>query len=327
MRTFVKHQISFVLAICLVLMMSLTAMAWEAPKVEKPEGLENYPERPIDFICGWGVGGGADTMSRKLAELTQKYYDINLVVTNMPGAAGSKALDHAMRQPATGYTIFFAAWDCYMNYILGKSEFGPPHVEVILRGMYVPGAYWVRKDSQFKTWEDVIAYSKEHPYKLKLADVGKGGLGDLTLAIWERCTGLKLTYVPYDKPPRRYSAFAGGHTDLLYEQPGDIKHLIEEGARPLVFMAEERLDSFPDTPVAPELGCDNTIALWRGVGINEQTPPEIKEYITEILCNIGQSPEYQQFLEKMLSHPDSVLCGEEADEMYNREYEAVKAIK
>lgn len=27
---------------------------------------EKYPDRPIDFICTWGVGGGADQMARTI---------------------------------------------------------------------------------------------------------------------------------------------------------------------------------------------------------------------------------------------------------------------
>ena len=322
-----KLMVLFGITLTVFLMLTGVSFSWTPPKIDKPAKFADYPKRPIDFICGWGVGGGAGTLSRKLAELADKYYGIKMVVSNMPGAGGAKGLEYAMRQPADGYTIFFAAWDSYMNYMLGKSEFGPPHVRVILRGQYVPGAYWVRKDSPFKTWDELIAYSKKNPYKLLLADVGKGGLGDLTLAQWERCKALKITYVPYDKPARRYSAFAGGHTDILYEQPGDVKHLIEQGARPLVFMAEKRLPTFPDTPTARELGCDITIALWRGVGINNKVDKEKIDYLTKILAGVTQSPEYKAFLKLTVADPDSVVTGDDAHNYYMKEYELVKKMK
>lgn len=300
---------------------------WTAPKIEKPAKFADYPRRPIEFTCGWGVGGGADLMARKVGELTEKFYGIKMLVNNMPGAAGAKALDYSMRQPADGYTVFFSAWDSYMNYILGKTEFGPPHLDVLLRAQYVPGAYWVLKDSEFKTWREVIEYSKKNPYKLLLADVGRGGLGDFTLSLWEKCTGLKITYIPYDEPARRYSAFAGKHADILYEQPGDIKPLIDQGARALVFMSEERFPGFTDTPTAKELGCDVTIALWRGVGINNKAPKEIKDYLTKVLCAITESPEYKKFLELTVADPKSVLCGDAAHKFFVAEYEQVNALQ
>jgi tripartite-type tricarboxylate transporter receptor subunit TctC len=300
------------------------AFAWTAAPIAKPGG---YPKKPIDFICGWGVGGGADLMSRKVGELTDKYYGIKMVVSNMPGAGGAKAVDYAMRQPADGYTIFFGAWDAYMNYILGKSEFGPDQIEMIFRGQYVPGAYWVRKDSSFKTWKEVVEYSKKNPFKLKVADVGKGGLGDFTLALWEKCTGLKITYMPFDKPAQRYSAFAGGHTDLLYEQPGDIPALIEQGARPLVFMSDKRQKDFPDTPTSKELGCDVTIALWRGIAINKKTPQNIQDYLSKVLASIAKSPDYEKFLALTKADPKSVLTGKAANQFYVQEAEMVKKIR
>ena len=30
---------------------------------------EKYPDRPIDFLCCFGVGGGSDQMSRLLAKM------------------------------------------------------------------------------------------------------------------------------------------------------------------------------------------------------------------------------------------------------------------
>lgn len=299
------------------------AAGWTPPHIEKPAQHPNYPERPIDFICGWGVGGGADSMSRKIAELARKHYGVRFVVTSMSGAAGVKGIDYAMRQPHDGHTVFFAAWDAYMNYLLKKMVWKPEQISLLVQAQVLPGAYFVHADSPFKTWQDVIDYSKKHPYKLKVADVGRGGLGDLTLALWEQKTGLKLTYVPFDAPTQRYAAFSGRHTDLLYEQPGDIPAILEAGARALVFMAEERHPDFPDVPTARELGHDITIALWRGVAVAEDTPPDIKQYLTELFKDICTSPEYIEFLNVAMALPGSMLFGGDAQKMFMDEYRLV----
>lgn len=313
------------LTLCLALSSSPVALAaeWVAPAIAKPAQHPNYPERPIDFICGWGVGGGADLMSRKLAELARKHYGLRFVMTNMSGAAGVKGIDYAMRQPHDGHTVFFAAWDAYMNYLLKKMSWKPEQISLLVQAQVLPGAYFVHADSPFKTWQDVIDYSKANPYKLRVADVGRGGLGDLTLALWEQKTGLKLTYVPFDNPTQRYAAFSGRHTELLYEQPGDIPGILAEGARALVFMAEERHPNFPDVPTARELGHDITIALWRGVGVAADTPPDIKEYLVKVFQAICNSPEYIEFLNVAMALPGSMLFGEDAQKMFLDEYHLV----
>ena len=313
--------------LCVLFMVSLSgsASAWEAPKIEKPKSLANYPERPIDFICGWGVGGGADLMSRKIADLVREYYGITLVVTNMPGASGVKGIDYAMRQPHDGHTIFFAAWDAYMNYLLKKTNWAPEQINLIAIAQRLPGAYFVPKDSPFKTWQEVIDYSKKHPYKLRLADVGRGGLGDFTLTLWEQKAGLKLTYVPYDSPSQRYASFSGGHVDLMYEQPGDIAALIEAGARPLVFMSSKRHSDFPDTPCSVELGYDITLDLWRGIGVAADMPADIREYLSKIFAAVCESPQWQQFLKDIMANPE-VYTGDTANKVFMDEYHMVKGM-
>jgi len=288
--------------------------------------MPNFPERPIDFICGWGVGGGADLMSRKMCDLVRKYYGITFVVTCMPGAAGTKALDYAMRQPHDGYTVFFLAWDGYMNYLLKKTTWKPEELSLIVCAQELPGAYFVHKDdTRFKTWDDVIQYSKKNPYKLKLADVGRGGLGDFTLSLWEKATGIKLTYVPYDAPAQRYAAFSGGHCDILYEQPGDIPAILEAGARPLVFMNDKRMPEFPDTPCAKELGHDITLNLWRGVAVAADMPKDVKDYLTALFGAVAQSPEWKAFLKQIMAK-DTVRVGDEAQKMFLEEYHTVGSL-
>lgn len=312
--------------LCLFLFSSVgAAQAWEAPVIEKPKSDQSFPERPIDFICGWGVGGGADLMARKLSDLVREYYGITMVVTNMPGASGVKGIDYAMRQPSDGYTIFFAAWDAYMNYLLKKTNWAPEDMRMIVIAQRLPGAYFVRKDSPFKTWQEVIDYSKAHPYKLRLADVGRGGLGDFTLTQWEQKAGLKLTYVPYDAPSQRYSSFSGGHTDIMYEQPGDIAPIIEAGARALVFMSDKRHPDFPDTPCSVELGYDITMDLWRGVAVSADMPDDIREYLSKIFAAVCDSPQWKEFLKSIMANPE-VYAGETAHKVFMDEYHTVKSL-
>ena len=53
---------------------------------------EKYPSRPIDFICTWGTGGGADMMARQVSGLAQPLLGVALPVSNVPGASGSTGL-------------------------------------------------------------------------------------------------------------------------------------------------------------------------------------------------------------------------------------------
>ena len=36
---------------------------------------DDYPNGPVTIICPWGVGGGADVISRKISEVAKNYFD------------------------------------------------------------------------------------------------------------------------------------------------------------------------------------------------------------------------------------------------------------
>jgi len=63
---------------------------------------EKYPSRPIDFICTWGVGGGADQMARMLGRLMEKNLGVAVPVSNKPGASGNAGITDLLAEKRTG---------------------------------------------------------------------------------------------------------------------------------------------------------------------------------------------------------------------------------
>ena len=66
---------------------------------------EKYPDRPIDFICTWGVGGGADQMARTIGRLAEKNLGVAMPVSNIPGASGNSGMASLLAAKTDGYTI------------------------------------------------------------------------------------------------------------------------------------------------------------------------------------------------------------------------------
>lgn len=46
---------------------------------------DDYPNGPVTIICPWGVGGGADVISRKISEVAKNYFDQPIIVENHTG--------------------------------------------------------------------------------------------------------------------------------------------------------------------------------------------------------------------------------------------------
>ena len=68
-------------------------------------GAADYPNGPVTLICPWGVGGGADVISRKISEVSKDYFDQPIVVENHTGASGTIGMMDAMDADADGYVM------------------------------------------------------------------------------------------------------------------------------------------------------------------------------------------------------------------------------
>ena len=88
-------------------------------------------ERKIDIVCPWGVGGGADSTLRPMANLLQEILGVPVNVVNVEGAAGVNGVEYTYKQPADGYTFMLGTQSLFMQDMAGttsmnfKEEFQP----------------------------------------------------------------------------------------------------------------------------------------------------------------------------------------------------------
>src|SRR5688572_636438 len=94
---------------------------------------EKYPSRPIDFICAWGTGGGADTMARQISNLAQPLLGVALPVSNVPGASGNTGMAQLLASKPDGYTIATFIQDTLMTLPMGLARYKIDEFEWITR--------------------------------------------------------------------------------------------------------------------------------------------------------------------------------------------------
>ena len=82
-----------------------------------------------------------------------------------------------------------------------------------------PSMLYAPEGSEFKTYQDLLDYTKANPGKVRVATAGLGTLDDLTIKFLGT-KGHEMKNVPYAKPAERYISPLGGHTEILYEEPG-----------------------------------------------------------------------------------------------------------
>jgi tripartite-type tricarboxylate transporter receptor subunit TctC len=268
---------------------------------------EKYPSRPVDFIVPWGTGGGADGMAREIGSLAQPALGVALPISNVPGASGNTGLAQVLAAKADGYTIAVYIADTLATIPTGLARHKVGDFDWIARTQVADSFLFVKTDSPFRTVQELFKHAQGNPGKLRVAATGFGSLDDVTVLYLAR-KGYKMTTVPYPKPGERYAAVLGGHTEVLYEQAGDVQQYVKAGQlRPLLIFAERRHPAFPDVPSSKELGLDVFLPQFRGIVARRGTPPERVQALADAFRKASDSPAWKKFAEEWYVRPDSYM--------------------
>ncbi len=285
---------------------------------------EKYPNRPIDFICTWGVGGGADQMSRTLSKLLEPIIGVPCPVSNKPGASGNTGITDILAGKADGYTMAVLIADTLCTLPAKQARYKFDDLEWIVRTQLAPSYLLVRDESQFKNINDLLDYAKANPGKIKVGVTGFGTLEDMTV-MFLGTKGYKMVPVPMPNPGERYAATLGGHNEVLYEQAGDVKQYIEsKQLRPLIIFAEKRSSAFPDVPCSKELGFDIFLPQFRSIVMKKGVDPQKVQVVAEAVKKAVQTPEWKKFAKDQYVDEDSFMDHDKFPEWARAEMEVMR---
>ncbi|MGH7392241.1 MAG: Bug family tripartite tricarboxylate transporter substrate binding protein [Candidatus Rokuibacteriota bacterium] len=266
---------------------------------------EKFPSRPVDFIVPWGTGGGADSMARQVATLSQPILGVALPASNVPGAAGNTGLAQVLNGKPDGYTIAVYIQDTLMTIPMGLARHKVEDLEWIVRTQVADSFLFVKSDGPFKTIQDLLKHAQANPGKLRVAATGFGSVDDVSVRYLEK-KGYKMTTVPYPKPGERYAAALGGHAEVLYEQAGDVLQYLKAGQlKPLVIFAEKRHPAFAGVPTSKELGFDITLPQFRGIVARKGTPPDRVQVLAAAFKQAMDTPQWKKFAADWYMSPES----------------------
>lgn len=272
---------------------------------------EKYPSRPIDFIVTWGTGGGADAMARTIGQHMSPILGVAVPVSNVPGASGNTGLGQVTAAKADGYTIATYIMDTLATIPMGLSKSTVDDFEWIARTQVADSFFFVKADSPYKTIQDLLRVAKESPGKIRVAATGYGTVDDITVRFFEK-KGIKMTTVPLAKPGERYGSTLGGHSEVLYEQAGDIGQYLKAGQlRPVIIFADKRHPAFPDVPASVELGYDIQLPQFRSIVTKKGVPADRVKILGDAIRKAMETPDYQKFAAEWYFRPDSYMGPEQ----------------
>jgi len=247
-----------------------------------------YPDKPVNLTVGFGPGGPSDIAARFMQKRFKAVTGQDLTIINKPGGGGAKAWSQIGQDAPDGYnlTLLNFPHTVLQPIIRGANAgYSDDVIHPVLFYTAVPQVIAVRKESPFKTFQDLAAAMKAEPGKVTFAGTGIGGSNHSAYYKFAKATGLKGAYVPFKDTASGITALKGGVVDAAWSfttqgvKDGDAIRL-------LVIASEERMDLFPDVPTLKELGFPVFDKAWWAVGVPPGTPEDLRKKVSETFAKV-----------------------------------------
>jgi tripartite-type tricarboxylate transporter receptor subunit TctC len=266
------------------------------------------------MIVTFGPGGGADLMGRQMARQLEPLLGVSVPVSNVAGSSGNAGLTRLKTSAPDGYTLATLISLTVASWASGIGDNAPEDFRVVAVVQSSPSFLFAPADGPHQTAEALFDYARAHAGELTVATSGYGTQDDVTLQLLAG-GGIEMANVPFEKPAERYASPIGGHTNAIYEEPGDVAQFIKSGQlKPLVVFDKQRHAAFPDVPTAGELGIDiSGLDNFRTVAVPAGTPDEIVAKLEEAVLTATSSDDWKAFCEQTYTCIEPVT-GEAAQE-------------
>jgi tripartite-type tricarboxylate transporter receptor subunit TctC len=263
---------------------------------------KQFPNRPLQMICPWAVGGGTDRVSRQVAALLELELGQPVNVVNATGGAGVTGHSRGARAKPDGYTITMMTVEINMLRHRGLTELSYEDFDPIGLINKDPAALFVRTDAAWKDLAELTEAIRQKPGALSGSGTAKGGIWHLALAGWLKAELLAtdaVNWIPSNGSAPSLQELAGGGVDMVCCSLPEAQSLLDAGEiRCVGVMSEDRVQEYPDIPTFREQNVDWVMGGWRGIGLPHSVPPEIRQTLADAVDKVAHSERFLEFMKQ-----------------------------
>ena len=278
-----------------------------------PAAAEDFPDRALRIVHGFGAGGNADTVARILAEDMTQSLGQPVVVEARPGAGGTVASDYVSKQDPDGYTLQLmvgghAVAAGLYNQLPYDSVADFTFVSTIGQFPF----FVATQAGKYGSIQELIEAAKAAPGSIKIGHSGVGSTQHLTGELLELRTGADFLHIPYQGGAAAATAVMGGEVDVLIDTGTVIQGQADAGVFDVLAVTSET--RWPDSPDVPSLaetvapGFD--VVSWTGIGMPAGVPADRTDRIREAVHAALAKPEVQEKIAALGASP-AASSGEE----------------
>lgn len=274
---------------------SMLAVAIAALMLPAAATAGSYPEKTITLICPYSAGGGGDTSSRMIAKLAGDMMGVKINVENKTGGGATIGIGAVSKAKPDGYTIGFVSTSpITIRPHMMKAPYHPLQ-DLSYIGQFVASnqPLVVKADSEFKTLDDVLAYAKAKPGKLRWSTSVQRGGPHVAVEAMFKAEGVKATFVPMKGGSKVLAALLGDTIDAAMISEGN-KATLDGQTRILAEGTPNRNPVAPDAPILTDRGYPIAPAIFFGLAGPAGLSADVLAKWDEVLAKVVQTDEFKK---------------------------------
>jgi tripartite-type tricarboxylate transporter receptor subunit TctC len=262
---------------------------------------QGYPSKPIRMIVPLAAASAVDNAARIVTTKMSANMGQQIVIENMPGAAGQIGADRVAKAAPDGYTLggfndsimtMLPNMNANLTWNILK-DFEPVSLVATIEWGLV-----ANNDSAIRSAADLIAAAKANPGKVDFGSGGNGSPQHIAMALFANNAGITLTHVPYKGASQAALGVAAGEVPVAFQGLATVTGLVRGGkARLIGVTTPAPLPQFPGVPTVSSSGLPGfEFNSWFTVMAPAGTPKEIVARLNAEIRKALADPEVREKL-------------------------------
>jgi tripartite-type tricarboxylate transporter receptor subunit TctC len=273
-----------------------------------PAAADDYPQRPVTFICPFPAGGGTDILTRMLAAELQDKLKQPFVVENRTGAGTVIAATALAKSPPDGYTLLLAP---VTTLAIGPSVYKSLPYDTIKDfapvGLVGSAEFALVANPSLgaATLPELIALIKSRPGALSYGSSGRSTPHHLFMEMFLKMIGGTAQHVPYRGSLPALTDVVAGEINMMMADLAVAIPMIEAGkVKAYGVTSARRVTAVPDLPTIAEAGLPGYAASgWFSVVARAGTPRETIDKLNAVLTAYLKRPDVAARLATLAINP------------------------
>jgi len=263
-----------------------------------PVVAQQYPTKPVRIVVPYTAAGGADTVTRALAQRLTDALGQQIVVDNRAGANGIIGTELVARAAPDGHTVLLTTnafvinpW-LYSKMPYTEKDFAP--ITIVASAYNLLAAH---VSVPARSVKELLALARARPAQITMATGGIGQPSHLAGELFRQMAKVDITVVPYKATGASLSDLAGGQVMLSFSSVPSLTPLVQAGRlRALAVSGTARIAAMPEVPTVAETVPGFNVSAWYGLLVPAGTPRPVIDRLYGETKRILGTDDMRQFL-------------------------------